>query len=112
MKHTKGNWKLRKDHKEPFLVKDHENGIEWYANSYTIFNSKNRIIACVDYMTDTKNMGYGRINNLSEFDDTAKIISKAPEMYEALIMAMSTIINHGSSELVEKYTLLIKKIES
>jgi len=42
----------------------------------------------------------------------AELKEQNKKMHEVLIMGMSAIIKHGSYELVEKYTSLIKEIDN
>ncbi len=42
----------------------------------------------------------------------SKLKLQNKKMHEVLIMGMSAIIKHGSFELVEKYTSLIKELDN
>jgi hypothetical protein len=112
MKYTKGKWKMRRLFENPILVKDDEGIREWFSNTLTIFGEDDRTICDVQFQTDTVNQGWGHNNTEELFEANASIICKAPEMYETLLMAMSTIIKNGNPELVEKYESLIREIES
>jgi hypothetical protein len=84
MKHTKGKWQAD-------LISD------------SVKTEDGELICIVAYLNKKR---------VEERKANAKLISKAPEMYEALMMAMSCIIKHGSPELVDKYESLLKEIES
>ncbi len=87
MKHTKGKWGLRKLFKDPIPVIDTENNEEWFTNTIDVTNKSGRIIASLNYQTDTKNQGWGKTNNIPEWEANAKLIAAAPKLLEALKMS-------------------------
>ena len=115
MNYTKGKWTARKIFKDPLLIRDEAEQREWYAQNIDIHDINNRILAQVMYQTDTKNQGYGHTNKLHEFEANAKLISKAPEMYEAIKLIVNDWdLPQSKISLGEKMQILkslLKQIE-
>jgi len=113
MKHTKGKWSLRKLFESPIDVKD-DHGREWKSNSIDIIQDSGRVIASIGYQTDVINQGWGTNNNIAEFEANAKLISKAPELLEALKRSDLWIKSAGGrgTNFSKELESLLKEIES
>ena len=117
MKHTKGKWKMRRMFGDPILVKDEEGNREWFSNTLTIHGEDDRTICQVQFQTDTPNQGFGHNNTTELFEANAKLISKSPEMHEAVklyIMDLKNIVpeSPARNSRIEQIKSLLNEIDN
>ncbi len=83
MEFTKGEWKQRQLFESPNFT-TFKDGTECYHNEINIHDNTGRIIASVNYSTDTPNMGWGRNETIVKWKANAQLIANAPKMLEML----------------------------
>ena len=83
MEFTKGKWKQRQMFENP-LCTTFKDGTECYHNEINIHDNTGRIIASVNYSTDTPNMGWGKNETIEKWKANAQLIATAPKMLETL----------------------------
>jgi hypothetical protein len=82
-KGTKGEWKQRQMFENP-LCTTFKDGTECYHNEINIHDNTGRIIASVNYSTDTPNMGWGKNETIEKWKANAQLIANAPKMLKML----------------------------
>lgn len=72
--HTPEPWALRKLFEEPIMVPFPETNEEAYTNEYAVHGIDDRVIACVEYFTDTNHKGWGHNETIEKWEANAERI--------------------------------------